>query len=111
MTTETTTNYLSPTHTALLFLPHLRALSARGTPTAVILVSSGLALVPIPRVPNYGATKAAIQDYLQKSIDNWHTVSDALEALLPEIDRSEPNDNYRDFLQVVFVSIKCKEGR
>ncbi|KAH6689423.1 short chain dehydrogenase [Plectosphaerella plurivora] len=57
---EMTTNYLSPLHTSLLFLPHLRARAASGHPAALILVSSALALVPIPRCPNYCASKAAL---------------------------------------------------
>ncbi|KAH7362192.1 short chain dehydrogenase [Plectosphaerella cucumerina] len=60
VTEEMTTNYLSPLHTSLLFLPHLRARAASGLPAALILVSSGLALVPIPRCPNYCASKAAL---------------------------------------------------
>ncbi|KAK2062023.1 short chain dehydrogenase [Colletotrichum caudatum] len=55
---ELTTNYLSPVHMIALFLPHLQSL--RSTAASVILVSSGLALVPIPRCPNYCATKSAL---------------------------------------------------
>ncbi|OLN97023.1 putative oxidoreductase DltE 1 [Colletotrichum chlorophyti] len=57
---EVTTNYLSPLHTTLLLLPHLRSLALAGTPTAVVLVSSGLGLVPMPIYPNYCASKAAV---------------------------------------------------
>ncbi|RKK70529.1 hypothetical protein BFJ69_g11791 [Fusarium oxysporum] len=60
LTDEVTLNYLSPLHTTLLLLPHLRSLAAKGTPTAVILTSSGLALVPMHLYPNYCASKAAI---------------------------------------------------
>jgi short-subunit dehydrogenase involved in D-alanine esterification of teichoic acids len=52
-----TTNYLSPVHSAVHFLPHLIALAPR--PAAIMLVSSGLSLVPLPRCPNYCASKAA----------------------------------------------------
>ncbi|CAK7268618.1 hypothetical protein SEPCBS119000_003152 [Sporothrix epigloea] len=57
LTLEITVNYLSPVHAATLFLPHLIAL---GGPAAVVFVSSGLALVPISRCPNYCASKAAL---------------------------------------------------
>ncbi|WYZ41204.1 hypothetical protein EsH8_V_000099 [Colletotrichum jinshuiense] len=65
VTTELTTNYLAPVHLTTLFLPHLQSLSpSTNTTTAatasIILISSGLALVPIPRCANYCATKSAI---------------------------------------------------
>ncbi|CAK7268743.1 hypothetical protein SEPCBS57363_003247 [Sporothrix epigloea] len=57
LTMEMTVNYLSPVHAATLFLPHLTSL---GKPAAVVFVTSGLALVPISRCPNYCASKAAL---------------------------------------------------
>ncbi|KAI0868852.1 short chain dehydrogenase [Hypoxylon argillaceum] len=55
---EIDTNYTA--HIALLaaFLPHLQA--RPGTPAAVVAVSSGLGLVPLPRCANYCGTKAAL---------------------------------------------------
>jgi short-subunit dehydrogenase involved in D-alanine esterification of teichoic acids len=50
-------NYLSPLATLTAFLPHLTSLSS---PASIIFVSSGLALVPLPRCAGYCATKAAI---------------------------------------------------
>ncbi|KAH7634014.1 hypothetical protein B0T09DRAFT_101597 [Sordaria sp. MPI-SDFR-AT-0083] len=55
--TELTTNYLSPLHLITLFLPHLISLSPQ--PTSIIVVSSCLSLIPLPRCANYCATKAA----------------------------------------------------
>lgn len=57
-TAEVTTNYLSPLLTAAAFLPHLLSLAPR--PAALIPVTSGLALVPLPRCPSYSASKAAL---------------------------------------------------
>ncbi|KXH65667.1 short chain dehydrogenase [Colletotrichum salicis] len=64
---ELTTNYLAPIHLITHFLPHLQSLNSsttttKTTPTtaSIILISSGLALVPIPRCPNYCATKSAL---------------------------------------------------
>ncbi|GKT59950.1 short-chain dehydrogenase/oxidoreductase [Colletotrichum tofieldiae] len=58
---ELTTNYLAPLHTITLFLPHLQSLRSFTTvSSSIILVSSGLALVPIPRCPNYCAAKSAL---------------------------------------------------
>ncbi|KAK0708835.1 hypothetical protein B0T21DRAFT_341121 [Apiosordaria backusii] len=55
---EVTTNYLSPVHMLSLFLPHLISLAP--SPTSIILVSSGLSVLPLPRCANYSATKAAV---------------------------------------------------
>ncbi|KAK0374451.1 short chain dehydrogenase [Colletotrichum limetticola] len=61
---ELITNYLAPIHLITHFLPHLQSLntstSTARTTTSIILVSSGLALVPILRCPNYCATKSAL---------------------------------------------------
>ncbi|KAF6843592.1 short chain dehydrogenase [Colletotrichum musicola] len=57
ISTELTTNYLSPLHMITHFLPHLQSLT---TKAHIILITSGLALVPIPRCPNYCATKSAL---------------------------------------------------
>ncbi|CAL3972518.1 hypothetical protein PZA11_004379 [Diplocarpon coronariae] len=54
---ELTTNYLSPVHLVTAFLPHLQR---QPTPTSLIFTTSGLALVPILRCPNYCASKAAL---------------------------------------------------
>lgn len=63
ITSELHTNYLSPLATATAFLPHLTSLGASSSsppPASIIFVSSGLALIPIPRCPNYCASKAAM---------------------------------------------------
>ena len=53
------TNYLSPLTTITAFLPHLTSLGP-DNPAAIVLVTSGLAVVPMPRCPNYCASKAAL---------------------------------------------------
>lgn len=58
LTAEITVNYLSPAHASNLFLPHFISLAPR--PTAIVFVTSGLALVPVARCPNYCASKAAL---------------------------------------------------
>lgn len=59
---EILTNYTSPLHLVVHLLPHLASLGAPGTdkPAAIVLVTSGLALVPLPRCAGYCATKAAM---------------------------------------------------
>ncbi|KAL8281718.1 hypothetical protein RB597_009429 [Gaeumannomyces tritici] len=60
---ETALNYLSPVQTTAHFLPHLSLRVASGSPAAIVLVSSGLALVPMARCASYCATKAALHSF------------------------------------------------
>lgn len=59
--TEFTTNYFSHIHLIKHFLPFLQAQSI---PTSLIFTTSGLALVPIVRCPNYCASKAAMHSLI-----------------------------------------------
>jgi uncharacterized oxidoreductase len=56
---EIAINFEAPVHLSLLLLSHLRA-QARAT---IVNVGSGLALVPLARVPVYSATKAALHSF------------------------------------------------
>ncbi|KZO91855.1 short-chain dehydrogenase/oxidoreductase [Calocera viscosa TUFC12733] len=56
---EIDTNYVAYLHVLKHFLPHL----LKQPQATVIAMSSGLALVPLPRVPNYCATKAALHQF------------------------------------------------
>ena len=61
LTRELTTNLLGPIWMVQQFVPHLKQ-----QPTAAILnVTSGLALVPFPVSPIYGASKAGLRSYTQ----------------------------------------------
>jgi short-subunit dehydrogenase involved in D-alanine esterification of teichoic acids len=57
---EFTTNYLSYIHLTSAFLPFLQAQKSK---TALIYISSNLALIPMVRCPNYCATKAALHHF------------------------------------------------
>ena len=58
---EIAINLAGPIHLSMLFLPHLVK-----QPRAVLMnVSSGLAFVPIARMPVYCATKAALHSFTQ----------------------------------------------
>jgi len=56
---ELDTNYVSYLHVLKYFLPHL----LKQEKAAVIATSSGLAMVPMARCPNYCATKAALHHF------------------------------------------------
>ncbi|KAL8951993.1 MAG: hypothetical protein Q9222_002061 [Ikaeria aurantiellina] len=57
---EVTTNVTAPMILAQLFVPHLLSLKRS---TTFVLVSSGLAFVPVPLYPVYCPTKAAIHSF------------------------------------------------
>ncbi|KAG6334842.1 hypothetical protein ID866_4247 [Astraeus odoratus] len=73
LTSELNINYTSVVAMITFFLPHLFALGETGRPTFLYTVSSGLAMVAAPWVPNYCASKAAI-----------HSLSMSLNVLLKE---------------------------
>lgn len=54
---EFKTNYLSYMHLTTAFIPFLQK---QQNETSLIYTTSGLALIPLPRCPNYCATKAAL---------------------------------------------------
>lgn len=58
--TELTTNYTSYVCFITAMLPFLQA---KPSESALVLISSGLSLVPLPRCPNYCATKAALHQF------------------------------------------------
>ena len=59
--TELLTNYTSFVHLTAAFLPHLQKQQSE---TSLIYTSSGLALVPVTRVLNYCASKAALHSFI-----------------------------------------------
>lgn len=60
---ELTTNYTSYIYLLTHLLPHLQSLTPR-RPASIIAVSSGLAVVPLPRCANYCASKAALHSLM-----------------------------------------------
>jgi short-subunit dehydrogenase involved in D-alanine esterification of teichoic acids len=59
---ELTTNYTSYIAMIAAFLPHLQAQAPK--PVGLMVVTSGLAIVPIPRPANYCATKSALHSVM-----------------------------------------------
>ncbi|KAJ9104209.1 hypothetical protein QFC19_004026 [Naganishia cerealis] len=58
---EMRTNYFSYIHLLKAFLP---AFQGKQDPTAIVFVTSGLALAPLSRCPNYCASKAALHSLI-----------------------------------------------
>ncbi|KAG6897336.1 hypothetical protein C0992_002394 [Termitomyces sp. T32_za158] len=63
ITSEINVNYTSIVSLISLFLPHLLKFGAEGKPCLIVPVTSGIAIIPAPHVPNYGASKAALHSF------------------------------------------------
>jgi len=89
---EINVNYLAVVSLISMFIPHFLKLSAEGRPSFIIPVTSGLALLPSPQVPNYSASKAALRSFttsLRKQLEN--TKVNVVE-ILPPLVESELHD-------------------
>ncbi|KAJ5916127.1 hypothetical protein N7504_000142 [Penicillium tannophilum] len=58
---ELITNYTSAVHLSKAFIPHLQK---QETQTALAFTTSQMALIPMMRCPNYGASKAALHHFI-----------------------------------------------
>ncbi|KAJ5108367.1 hypothetical protein N7456_005042 [Penicillium angulare] len=58
---ELITNYTSAVRLSKAFIPHLQSLEKQ---TALVFTTSQMALVPMMRCPNYGASKAALHHFI-----------------------------------------------
>jgi uncharacterized oxidoreductase len=59
ITREVETNLMGPIRMVQAFLPHLKQMKS----AAILNVTSGLAMVPFPIAPIYGATKSGLRSY------------------------------------------------
>lgn len=80
ITREIDTNLMGPIRMVQQFLPHLK----RQKSAAILNVTSGLALVPFPISPIYGATKAGLRSYTQSlRVQLKHTNINVFELVAP----------------------------
>ena len=100
---EMAINFEAPVHLSMLLLPHLLA----KTDAAIINVTSGLAFVPMARMPIYCATKAAMHSFTQSLRFQTRDTSVTVAELVPPAvntdlggkglhDFGEPLDAYAD---------------
>lgn len=61
---ELNTNYTAHVALSMTLLPHLLARAAQGSPTMLGFTTSGLAMTPLMRCPNYSASKAALHAWI-----------------------------------------------
>lgn len=90
--TEITTNYTSYIYLLKYLLPPLQSLAASGTPTAIILVTSGLALVPMIRCGNYCASKAALHHLVMTTREQLRQQGVKVVEILPPAVQTELHD-------------------
>jgi uncharacterized oxidoreductase len=80
ITREIEINLSGPIRMVQQFLPHLRQKSS----AAILNVTSGLALVPLPMAPVYGATKAGLRSYTKSlRAQLRHTAVKVFELVAP----------------------------
>ncbi|KAF5312124.1 hypothetical protein D9619_003041 [Psilocybe cf. subviscida] len=94
MLDEVTVNYTSIVASITYLLPHFRALSEQGNPCLIVIVTSGLGIIPSPLLINYSATKAALRSFctsLRLQLKDTHI--DVLE-IIPPLVESELHDPY-----------------
>ncbi|KAL8837242.1 MAG: hypothetical protein Q9170_002615 [Blastenia crenularia] len=90
---EVTTNVTAPMVLAHLFVPHLLSLKR---PTTFILVSSGLAFVPVPLYPVYCPTKAAMHSFAIALRAQLADTSCSIIELVPPYVKTELDVAHRD---------------
>ncbi|KAL6297746.1 hypothetical protein BKA93DRAFT_745420, partial [Sparassis latifolia] len=89
--TELLTNYTSVTRMTS-FLPHLLKLS-QGRPSLLVPITSSLAIVPGPWVPNYSATKAALHSFALSLDVQLHGTNVHVAEIFPPLVESELHDH------------------
>ncbi|KAG6911814.1 hypothetical protein DXG01_000061 [Tephrocybe rancida] len=94
ISSEININYTSIVTLISLFLPHMLKLAAEGRPCFIIPVTSGLAILPAPQIPNYSASKAALHSFstclqVQLRDTNVHVLE-----IIPPLVESELHDMY-----------------
>lgn len=99
---EITTNYTSFIHMTAAFLPHLQKLQSAQTPSSIVYVTSGLALVPIPRVLVYCSTKSALHHFilpLREELREPYEHLKIIELLPPAVQTELHNEKHQPDLK------------
>ncbi len=92
ITLEIETNLMGPIRMVQAFLPHLKQMSS----AAILNVTSGLALVPFPISPIYGATKSGLRSYTKSlRVQLKNTRIKVFELIAPAA-KTPLNDEFRN---------------
>jgi len=106
--TEINTNYTSIVVMSSFFIPHFLKLKTRDRRAWIMPISSGLALVHEPRVPNYSAIKAALHSFTASlRVQLRETTINVIE-IIPPLVESEIHDaqGNRQSLENVWMSLE-----
>ncbi|KAK0196333.1 hypothetical protein F5146DRAFT_323277 [Armillaria mellea] len=87
-------NYTSVVLSVIYLLPHLQKLAAQGRNCSVIIVTSGLSMVPAAWVPNYSATKAALHSFSMSLRAQMSGTNINVVEVIPPLVESELHDAY-----------------
>jgi len=92
ITSEVETNLMGPIRMVQAFLPHLKQMKS----AAILNVTSGLALVPFPIAPIYGATKSGLRSYTKSlRVQLKNTTIKVFELIAPAA-KTPLNDEFRN---------------
>ncbi len=86
---EIITNISSPIKLTKLFLPLLE----KSTETAIVNITSGVAYLPMPNLPVYSATKAALQSFTLSIRESLKTTNIKVFEALPPLVATQMTDN------------------
>jgi uncharacterized oxidoreductase len=92
ITSEIETNLMGPIRMVQAFLPHLKQMQS----AAILNVTSGLALVPFPIAPIYGATKSGLRSYTKSLRVQLKNTNIKVFELIAPATRTPLNDAFRD---------------
>ncbi|KAK0212063.1 hypothetical protein DFS33DRAFT_99 [Desarmillaria ectypa] len=87
-------NYTSVVLSIIYLLPHLQKLAAHGRNCSIIIVTSGLSMVPAAWVPNYSATKAALHSFSMSLRAQMNGTNINVVEVIPPLVESELHDAY-----------------
>jgi uncharacterized oxidoreductase len=92
ITSEVETNLMGPIRMVQAFLPHLKQMES----AAILNVTSGLALIPYPISPIYGATKSGLRSYTKSlRVQMKNTTVKVFELVAPAA-KTPLNDKFLD---------------
>jgi uncharacterized oxidoreductase len=92
ITREIETNLMGPIRMVQAFLPHLKQMKS----AAILNVTSGLALVPFPISPIYGATKSGLRSYTKSLRVQLKNTKIAVFELIAPATKTPLNDAFRN---------------
>jgi uncharacterized oxidoreductase len=92
ITREVEVNLMGPIRMVQAFLPHLKQMES----AAILNVTSGLALVPFPISPIYGATKSALRSYTKSLRVQMKNTNIKIFELVAPAAKTPLNDKFLD---------------